>query len=190
MSEHEQQPDNRAAPTQERKCKLPRRTRFGIAAFLLVSLGAIVGAVVVGTIGASAFAGHGHHAGHRAGHYTGHHGHSRDSVEAHLQRKTTWVLRALDTTSEQQAQVETLLSDTLAEVYPLVERHRENRTLWLEELGKPELDPEALETLREQELMLMDSMSVSLVSAFASVAQILTPEQRRELIDGIMSHHH
>jgi uncharacterized membrane protein len=195
MSEHEQQAHNQqqdhtSARAEEPKCRLRRRTRFGIAAFVLVGLGAVAGAVLVGTIGVSAFAGHGYHAGHHAGHGAPHYGQSMERLEAHMQRKTMWILRALETTSEQRDHVDSVLSGTLAEVYPLVEQHRENRTRWLDELSKPELDPEALETLRERELMLMDSMSLSLVNAFTSVAEILTPDQRRELMEGMRSHYH
>ncbi len=179
MSEHEQQSSEQPTQAQQRNCKLRRRTRFGVAALLLVGLGAVLGAVAVGTIGASAYGGFGHHAEY-----------SIESAERHIQRKASWMLRAMDASPEQAQQVETVLSSTLSELYPVIELHRANRALWLEELSKPEVDFAALETLRGQELMFVDSLSVSLLDALGGVAEVLTPEQRRELIEGMMHHHH
>ena len=183
MSEHEQQSSEQPTQAQQRNCKLRRRRRFGVAALLLVGLGAVLGAVAVGTIGASAYGGFGHHAAH--------HGEYRiESAERHIQRKASWMLRAMDASPEQAQQVETVLSSTLSELYPVIELHRANRALWLEELSKPEVDFAALETLRGQELMFVESLSVSLLDALGGVAEVLTPEQRRELIEGMMHHRH
>ena len=64
MSEHEKQASEQQTEAQARTCKLRRRARFGITAFVLVGLGAVLGAVAVGAIGASAYGGYWHHGGH------------------------------------------------------------------------------------------------------------------------------
>ena len=71
---------------------------------------------------------------------------------------------------------------TVDAVFPLVEQHRDNRQELIEMLARPQLDNEALEALRQSELRLIDEASQQLTGALTKVSQVLTPEQRQELL--------
>ena len=50
------------------------------------------------------------------------------------------------------------------------------------ELAKPEIDREALERLRREEIALADQASKLAVGSIADLGEVLTPEQRAELV--------
>ena len=64
-----------------------------------------------------------------------------------------------------------------------VDQHQINREAFVAELSKPTLDRDALEQLRQNGLEMADQASTRLVSAVADAAEVLTPEQRNELIE-------
>mgnify|MGYP001178391217 FL=1 len=74
------------------------------------------------------------------------------------------------------------MTRTVDAVFPLVEQHRGNRQELIEMLARPQLDNEALEALRQSELRLIDEASQQLTGALTKVSQVLTPEQRQELL--------
>ena len=54
---------------------------------------------------------------------------------------------------------------------------------WRAELSKPTIDRVALEQLRTEGIELADTASTRLVEALADAAEVLTPEQRAELME-------
>jgi len=167
-----------------------RRTRHGF--WTGVIAGGVAGAVLVGAIGLGAakvsaaggrFFGHGH----------GFAGHGFANLELRREQAefaAEWVLRRVDATSEQQAQVKAIVGDTIEGLAPLAERHRENREAFAAELIKPSIDRAALEALRKAELQLAEEASANLVAALAEAASALTPEQRQELLELARRFHH
>ncbi|HEY7922131.1 MAG TPA: Spy/CpxP family protein refolding chaperone, partial [Vicinamibacteria bacterium] len=65
---------------------------------------------------------------------------------------------------------------------PMAETHRVNREAIAKELAKPQIDRAAIEGLRQQELELADRASKLAVTGFADLADVLTAEQRQDLI--------
>ncbi len=109
----------------------------------------------------------------------------KDPVAAkqHAGMAVEWVLRGVDATDEQKQQAKRIAERLVDELGPLAGTHREHHEAMARELAKPEIDREALERLRRQELTLADQASKLAVDSFADLADVLTQQQRQELID-------
>jgi len=93
-----------------------------------------------------------------------------------------WAFRAVDGTEAQRQEARVVADRVIDELAPIASRHRDNREAMVRELVRPQVDRAALESLREQELLLADEASRVAVAAVADLAEVLTPEQRAELV--------
>ena len=121
----------------------------------------------------------------RSGHW-GHHGHGEfdpEAARARAEFAASWVLEWVDATEEQEAQVRAIIAESVDDLAPLTERHRSNRDAFVAAFSQPTIDREAIDAIRQAELELAEEASSRLVAAFADVAEVLTPEQRAELIE-------
>ncbi len=126
----------------------------------------------------------------RLGHGHRHHGHGDpEAMREHAGFVAGWVLRRVDGTDAQQEQVRATLETLIDEVYPLVDQHRAHHEAWMAELTRPSIDREAIHELRRAEMELAEVASTKLADALADVAQVLTAEQRLELVE-LARHHH
>jgi Spy/CpxP family protein refolding chaperone len=156
-----------------------QRRRFWIGGGVLAGLAAL--ASVTPRVWARGFAGHG-----AFGH--GRHGFAARMVEdpaaakEHAGLAVEWVLRGVDATEEQKQQARQITDRLIDEMGPVAEKHREHREAMARELAKPQIDREALERLRGEEIALADQASKRAVTAIADLGDVLTPEQRRELV--------
>ena len=130
------------------------------------------------------------HGRHRHG-FFGHHqidnvGEARERVE-HV---AGWVLDRMDATEDQETRIQAILDDSVGEMFGMRKEHRANRDALIELLSEPNIDRQALEALRRNELQLAEAASTRMVVALADVAEVLTVEQRREMLEHITSHHH
>ena len=81
------------------------------------------------------------------------------------------------------------MGSSLDEVWPLAELHRSNRTVLVTELAQPTIDRNAIEEIRKSELELVDQVSDRLITTLINAAEVLTPEQRSELIEQAQRFH-
>jgi Spy/CpxP family protein refolding chaperone len=93
-----------------------------------------------------------------------------------------WVLRGVNGTEEQKQQAKRITDRLVDELGPAIEKHLAFREAMARELAKPEIDREALERLRREEIALADAVSKQAVAAIADLGEVLTPEQRAELV--------
>ncbi len=93
-----------------------------------------------------------------------------------------WVLNKVNATDEQRARIKTIVATTLQELAPARDEHRQHREAFLVALTQPSVDRASLEDLRRAELQLAEGASQRIVTALAEVADVLTPEQRAELV--------
>jgi Spy/CpxP family protein refolding chaperone len=93
------------------------------------------------------------------------------------------MLDKVGASEEQRSQVLVVVDRTLAELQALGGGGRELRDAVLAELSADQVDRAALERHRQQHVAMLESASRTLTSAIAEVAEILTPEQRRQLAE-------
>ena len=164
--------------TQAGGTPLWRRRSFWLGGGVLAGLAALV------AVAPRAWALHG---------LSGHGGHGRhgfgaqilkdpEAAKRHAGMAVEWALRGVDATDEQMQQAKRIAERLVDELGPVAAKHREHRETIARELAKPEIDREALERLRRQELTLADQASKLAVDSFADLGEVLTPQQRQELV--------
>ena len=154
--------------------------------------GGLLGSLLAGSI---SFYAHAHprpgwwsHGGHRGWH----HQHATDaaSTSERLEFTTDWFMQRIDATAEQRQQVQTLVRGAVQDLVPLREQHQAHRQAFLEALQQPSIDRNTLEALRQAELQLAETASSRFINALADIADILTPEQRADLLTLAQRFHH
>ncbi|HJS74999.1 MAG TPA: Spy/CpxP family protein refolding chaperone [Vicinamibacteria bacterium] len=156
------------------------RSRHGFA-FGLV-MGGLLGVALSGAValGAGALA---------AGHFGG--GHVRpgffrhDDPEAareHVALAADWMLTRVDATEAQKGEAKRIVREAFDELMPLIQEHRSSHETFVEEMTRANLDPEAIERLRQDQVDLFDRASRRVSASLTELAAVLTPEQRAELV--------
>lgn len=105
-----------------------------------------------------------------------------EEAREHAEDAARWMLRKVDASPDQQDKAQQIVSRAVEGLVPLADQHRNNRKALLEELGKPTIDRDSLEQLRLAELHLADRASQQLLSMVVDLGEVLTPEQRSELL--------
>lgn len=113
------------------------------------------------------------------------HGGAHDAAALHERASfaARFVLERVDATEAQHAEVERIVSDTVAELIPLGVEHRAHREALHEALLQTEVDAGVIERIREQEMALAEQASRRVSAALSATAQALTAEQRIELAE-------
>lgn len=139
---------------------------------------AVLGAGAVAVPAAMAFKGFGggHHRGFRMLH-------NPEQAREHAAFAVEWAFRAVDATEEQKAEGRVVAERVVDQLVPLAERHKAQREALVAEMAKPQIDRVALERLREDGLALADEASRVGLDGIADLAEVLTPEQRTELLE-------
>ena len=142
-------------------------------------LGVVLGASGVGALS---------HAGYGPG--FGHLGHgpwSAGGPEA-AETRRAWMgfavermLTKVEATDAQKAEVQAILEPLGDELPPLRDAFVANRESMARLLLAPEIDRAAMEVLRRSQIDQVDTISQTLVTTLADVADVLTPEQRSAL---------
>jgi Spy/CpxP family protein refolding chaperone len=104
------------------------------------------------------------------------------AAKRHAGMAVEWVLRGVNGTDEQKQQATRITDRLIDQLGPLVEKHRGFREAMARELARPEIDRDSLERLRREEIALADQGSKAAVGAIADLGEVLTPEQRAELV--------
>jgi Spy/CpxP family protein refolding chaperone len=161
----------------------------GVVAALLAAflLGSLIGPYAVASPGHMFWAG-----GHGCPIRGSHHGVLRDPAQAreHARFAAEWVLRSVNATEDQKAQVGSIVEGLADDLLELAPEHRENRQALLKALGEPQVDRAALEKIREAEIRVVERASTRLVEALGEVAGALTAEQRTALVEAVERFHH
>jgi len=104
------------------------------------------------------------------------------AAKEHAGMAVEFALRGVNATDEQKQQARRITDRLVDELGPMAEAHRVNREAIAQEFAKPQIDRAAIERLRQQELELADRASKLAVTGVADLADVLTPEQRQDLI--------
>ncbi len=144
--------------------------------WIVVAAVAVLGAGVVVVPTAMAFRSFGGHGGH---------GLMQDPerAKAHAAVAVEWAFRAVDATDQQKEEGRVVIERLVDQLVPLREQHLAHRQAVARELLEPQIDRAALEQLRSEGLGLADEASRIIVDGVADLAEVLSPEQRTELLE-------
>jgi periplasmic protein CpxP/Spy len=104
------------------------------------------------------------------------------AAKEHAGMAVEWALRGVNATDEQKQQAKHITDRLIEQIGPVAEKHREHREAIVRELAKPQIDREALERLRREEIALADEASKLALDSIADLGEVLTPEQRGDLV--------
>jgi Spy/CpxP family protein refolding chaperone len=125
---------------------------------------------------------------HGRWHHRHRHGFGRADAE-HVAFFVDWTLSKVDATEDQKARAKEIVREGHAALEGVAEEHRANRARWAEALAAPTIDRGAIESLRQDELRLADSLSKRLSEDLSRLAEVLTPEQRARLVEHARAWH-
>lgn len=92
------------------------------------------------------------------------------------------VLDGVDATPEQRDQIEGIVDGLQGKIAPVLEGFGDTRQQLVALLGADTIDGVALEKFRAERIAALDAASRQASAALVEVAQVLTPQQRAELI--------
>jgi Spy/CpxP family protein refolding chaperone len=107
---------------------------------------------------------------------------SPEAERERMEFAADWMLNKIQASDAQREQVKAILAQTLQDLAPLRDQHRRHREAFLAAMMQPSVDRAALEELRRSELQLAETASGRILTALADAAEVLTPEQRAELV--------
>lgn len=93
------------------------------------------------------------------------------------------VLDAVEATAEQEERIWTIIDGTRTELRPMMREFRDARGAVMELLGAETIDRAAVETMRAERIAAVDEASKALTSALVEAVEVLTPEQRANLVE-------
>ena len=154
----------------------PRRRFFRRAAIT-----AVLATVATG-IGVTALA-HGHGGGgwHRGGFMGAHLDPAK--LDEHLDRMLKHLYVEVDATDVQKLQLAPIVKAAARDLLPMRDRMRDARQQAVALLSQPTIDRGALEAVRASQLQMAEQASRRFTQALADVADVLTPEQRKQLAE-------
>lgn len=138
--------------------------------------------VLVGVLAGAATAGFGRHAWH-----PGHRG-DPEAMRERVSFALEFGLRRLDATDEQQAAIQAIADRTFES---MLARHADNERVHEQVrmlIESQPIDRAALEALRQNQIAELDAMSQELVGAAADALEVLTVEQRQQLVAHLDEH--
>jgi len=157
----------------------PQRSRL----FKRLTLAALIGGIAI-TAGAAAVA-------QNAGFVGWHHGGamSAQDMSTHIDKFLQHVYIEIDATPAQQAQLDPIVKQAVADLMPLHNQVQDFHTQALALLTADTIDRAAIETMRADHLRAADTASRRIAQLLGDVADVLTPAQRKTLAARIAEHH-
>ena len=167
-------PANQTSPTPESapRCCNRRRGRRGWVAIFAIA--------AVGLLGFAAGRSHG-----APWPWPGHWGFNQPDAEEityFVQHRINKALSKVDATPEQHAKIDAIVKGTVSDVLALKKDPGQRREKIVAILKADTIDRAALEEIRAERLAAGETASKRIVQAVADIADVLKPEQRRELL--------
>lgn len=109
--------------------------------------------------------------------------HDPAAAAERLEFASDWALSRIGASDEQKTQVRAIVKQAVADLAPLRAQHLQKRAQIRDALVQPTLDRDTVNRLRQEELQLADQASARVQEAVLAAAAVLTPEQRKALVD-------
>ena len=93
-----------------------------------------------------------------------------------------FMLSKVDASEAQQATIAGIVQAAMTDLGPLRDKHAQAHKVGAELLSQPSIDRAALESLRTEQMQLAEAASQRIAQVLADAAEVLTPEQRTELV--------
>lgn len=145
----------------------PKRPNWGRR----LVIGGVAAVVVIGA-GVTAFA-----AGDGPGHWRG------KLMQGFMEYRMDQALTDAGADQTQKAKIKALFETTLDQIRPSRDERKAMREEAVKILEAPTIDRNAIEALRVKHVAEMDARSKVVAKAIGDAAEILTPEQRKKLVD-------
>lgn len=110
-------------------------------------------------------------------------------LDAHLDRLLKHLYVEIDATDAQKQQLAPIVKSAARDLLPVRAQMHDARRQAVELLAQDTIDRAALEALRADQLKLAEQASRRFTQALADVADVLTPEQRRQVAERISAWH-
>jgi len=104
-------------------------------------------------------------------------------LDQHLDRMLKHLYVEVDATDVQKQQLAPIVKAAARDLLPMRDRMRDARLQAVALLSQPSIDRAALEVLRADQLQMAEQASRRLTQALADAADVLTPEQRKQLAE-------
>lgn len=134
-------------------------------------IGSVAAVVIIGA-GAAAFA-----SGDGPGRWHG------KFMRGFIEYRVEQALSDVGASAEQKDKIKTIFKTTMEDVRPERSERKEMRNEVMKLLEAPTIDRAAIEALRAKHVAELDTKSKTIAKAVADAAEILTPEQRKKLVD-------
>lgn len=118
------------------------------------------------------------------------HGRWQGSGPIDLDRMLKHFYVEIEATEEQKQRLEPIVKQAAKDLLPMRENLHAARREAIELLSQDRVDPSALEALRAKQIGLADEASRRLTHAIAEVSDVLTPAQRKGLVQHFARRHH
>jgi periplasmic protein CpxP/Spy len=136
--------------------------------------GALAATAVLGGCG---YAGAGHHGGWHAHHA------SPEARAEFMRKRTHWALDYVKATDAQKAQIDSILNELQPEMAKFADEHKALRADAAKLLAADAIDPQEAARVKAAGLQLAERAANTWTEAIVKAANVLTPEQRKQLID-------
>jgi periplasmic protein CpxP/Spy len=153
--------------------------------------------LIIGLLTAAFAQGFGSHPGFMGGWHHGFMGNgwgrggplSPSQIDERIDRGSKHLAIELDATAEQQQKLAAIAKSAVHDLLPLREKAQAARGQALALLTAPNVDREAIERLRAEQVGLAEMASKRIAQALGDASDVLTPEQRRKIADWVTASH-
>jgi periplasmic protein CpxP/Spy len=112
------------------------------------------------------------------------------AIDRHVERMIKHLAVEADATADQQAKLVTIATVAVNDLLPLRAKARANREQTITLFSATTIDREAIERVRSERQALTETASKRIAQALADAADVLTPDQRRSLVDRFSQFEH
>lgn len=148
-----------------------------------LGIGGLIGALFAGGASMMAHAHDGPGGGHCM-YRMGMHGKmDPETMKMRAEFMTDWALNKVNATEAQRAKVKIIVTATVDDLSKWHAEHRSNRDAMMSVLTAETIDRSRIEVIRKSELELAEKASQRITQAIADSAEVLTPEQRKQLAE-------